>query len=156
MPVRETSIAKPSDKGSKFPRNWVVVDLDGQILGHAATEVATMLRGKNKPNFSPSVAMGDFVVAINASKIKMSGAKLDKKLYRHHTGYYGHVKSETARHYLARKPGELFRDAVWGMLPHNKLGRRLIHNLKVYAGDKHPHVAQAPKALGAEVEKVKE
>lgn len=136
-----------SAKPGEIERNWVVVDLDGKVLGRAAVTIADLLRGKNKPEFTPHVDCGDFVVVINASKVRLTGRKLDAKMYYSHSGYLGHLKSETARHRLDRKPEEVIRHAVKGMLPKNDLGKNMLTKLKIYAGAEHPHDAQQPVAL---------
>jgi len=141
--MNKTYHAKPNE----VPREWVVVDLDGKTLGRAACAIATILRGKNKPQFTPHVDTGDFVVALNVDKVKLSGRKLDNKRYYRHSGYMGGIRSLTASQMLARKPGEVLRLAVKGMLPKNSLGRKLLRKLKVYAAAEHPHQAQQPKPL---------
>ena len=128
-------------------RGWYVVDLEGKVLGRAATAIATVLRGKHKPTFTPNVDSGDFVVVINAGKVKLTGNKLQKKVYRHHTGYIGGLKEITADKLLATHPDRVVRRAVWGMLPKNKLGRQVIKKLKIYAGSEHNHAAQKPQEL---------
>lgn len=138
-----TQVPKQSD----IQRNWFVVDMDGQVLGRVATEIARVLRGKHKAVYTPSVDTGDFVVVINAVKLKLTGNKLADKMYHRHTGHPGGLKSVNAEKLLAAKPEELIKKAVKGMLPKNKLGRQMFKKLKVYAGGEHPHVAQAPKNL---------
>jgi large subunit ribosomal protein L13 len=138
-----TYSAKDSDSQGK----WFVVDADGAILGRLATVIAARLRGKHNPLFTPHADTGDFVVVINAEKIKLTGNKLVQKQYHHHTGYIGGLKTATAREILAKRPEELIRHAVKGMLPKNKLGTRLFKKLKVYAGGEHPHHAQGPESL---------
>ena len=128
-------------------RQWYVVDADGVSLGRLATRVASALRGKNNPAFTPHVDCGDFVIVINASKVVLTGAKSGKKLYHRHTGYPGGVRTRTAGEFLAKKPADFIRTAVGGMLPANKLGKHLINKLKVYTGPEHPHTAQRPKPL---------
>ena len=137
-----TKTYMPTWEQGKANRSWVLIDAEDQILGRISTQIADTLRGKNKPDFTPHVDSGDFVVVINAEKIKLSGNKLDKKKYYHHTGYMGHLKEITARKRLETKPTELIMDAVWGMLPKNKLSRQLLTKLKVYAGNEHPHTSQ--------------
>lgn len=134
-------------KPLEVDRKWYVVDADGQTLGRLASNVATVLRGKHKPTFTPSVDCGDFVVIINADKIVFTGKKLDQKRYRWHTGYVGHLRERTARQMMDTKPEEVVRLAVKGMLPKNSLGRQMITKLKVYAGPEHIHAAQQPEAL---------
>lgn len=126
---------------------WFVVDAQGKILGRLAARVASILRGKHRPDYTPHVDAGDYVIVVNAARIRVTGKKLDQKVYRHHTLYPGGLKSETLRRLLARRPEEVVRRAVWGMLPHNPMGRRQIKKLKVYAGPDHPHQAQRPEAL---------
>lgn len=134
-------------KQAEINRNWFVVDLNDQILGRAATEIARVLRGKHKPIYSPSVDAGDFVIVVNADKIKLTGNKWADKKYYHHTGYPGGIRSITAEMLVEKKPEELIRKAVRGMLPKNRLGRQMIKKLKVYSGAEHPHSAQQPKPL---------
>lgn len=126
---------------------WVIVDAEGQTLGRLATQIATILRGKNKPTFTPNELCGDFVVVINASKIHLTGGKLDKKVYTRYTGYQGGLKTETARVALNKHPERVIEHAVFGMLPKGRLGRRIHTRLKVYAGAEHPHAAQQPEKL---------
>jgi large subunit ribosomal protein L13 len=128
-------------------RRWYVVDADGKVLGRLASEVAKVLRGKNKPTFSPHVDAGDFVVVVNARGIRLTGQKAGEKLYYRHTEYPGGIRSTLAEKMLSSKPETLIRLAVKGMLPKNRLGRRLLTKLKVYAGGDHPHSAQDPKPL---------
>ncbi len=132
-------------KSGDVPRDWWIIDLEGQTVGRAATQIATLLRGKHKPIFTPHVDTGDFVVCINADKVVLSGRKLDQKLYHRFTGYLGHMKEETARELLARKPEEVIKQAVRRMLPRNPIGRKTFKKLKVYAGAEHPHAAQKPR-----------
>lgn len=136
-----------SEKKENVKSEWKLFDANDQILGRLATRVATTLRGKDKPNFTPHVDTGDFVVVINAEKIKVTGNKLDEKTYYHHTGYRGGMKSEVLKDRLARRPELIIEDAVQGMLPKGSLGRKLIKKLKIYAGENHPHVAQQPKTV---------
>jgi len=124
-----------------------VVDADRQVLGRLAARVADVLRGKHKPSYTPHVDTGDFVVVINADKVRLTGKKLDQKLYWRYTGYSSGIKSQSAREMLEKKPEELIRAAVRGMLPKNRLNRKIITKLKVYAGPDHPHQAQQPKPL---------
>jgi len=137
-----TEIAK-----SDIKRDWLVVDLDGQVLGRAASQIAHVLRGKHKAIYTPSVDAGDFVVVVNAEKIKLTGNKLSDKMYHRHTGFPGGLRSANAATMLEKKPEDLIRKAVKGMLPKNKLGRQMLKKLKVYAGPEHPHKAQQPKEL---------
>ncbi|HEY8485892.1 MAG TPA: 50S ribosomal protein L13 [Limnochordales bacterium] len=137
----------PLVRPGELPRRWYVVDASGQVLGRLASRIASVLRGKHRPEFTPHVDCGDFVVVVNAEKVRLTGRKLDQKVYRRHTLYPGGLKEETARQLLQRHPDRLIRHAVWGMLPHNRLGRRIIRKLKVYAGPNHPHEAQKPQPL---------
>ncbi|MEC9397766.1 MAG: 50S ribosomal protein L13 [Myxococcota bacterium] len=132
-------------KNSEVERKWWVVDLEGKTVGRAATEIATLLRGKHKPIFTPHVDTGDFVVCINADKVVFTGNKLEQKNYYHHSGYPGGLKSITAKGLLDKDPEAVIQAAVKGMLPKNKLGRQIIKKLKVYAADTHPHEAQKPE-----------
>jgi large subunit ribosomal protein L13 len=134
-------------KKGETERKWYVVDAEGKILGRLATQIASHLRGKHKPVFTPHVDTGDFVVVVNADKVKFTGRKLDQKVYYRHSNYPGGLKSETLKERLEAKPEEVIRDAVWGMLPKNRLGRTLIKKLKVYRGAEHPHEAQKPEPL---------
>jgi large subunit ribosomal protein L13 len=134
-------------EAARDQREWWVVDLEGQMLGRAATRIASVLRGKHKPNFTPNVDGGDFVVCLNADKVKLTGQKLQKKLYRHHTKYIGGLRETTAAKLLAEHPDRVVERAVWGMLPKGPLGRRMIKKLKVYRGADHAHAAQKPRPL---------
>jgi large subunit ribosomal protein L13 len=136
-----------SAKPGEIERRWYVVDAEGQNLGRLATRIADQLRGKNKPQFTPHVDTGDFVVVVNAEKIAVTGKKLDEKVYYRHSGYPGGLKQRTLREQLERRPTEVLRLAVKGMLPKNKLAARQLTKLKIYAGPEHPHEAQAPKTL---------
>ncbi len=126
---------------------WFVVDADNAVLGRLATQVANVLRGKHKPIFTPSVDTGDFVVVVNAEKIALTGNKLANKMYYSHSGFPGGIKSSTAGELLSKKPEELIRKAVRGMLPKNKLARHMLKKLKIYTGGVHPHEAQQPAQL---------
>jgi large subunit ribosomal protein L13 len=139
----KTYTAKPGE----IERRWYVVDAEGQTLGRLATRIADTLRGKNKPQFTPHVDTGDFVVVVNAEKIAVTGKKLDEKIYYRHSGYPGGLKQRTLREQLERRPTEVLRTAVKGMLPKNKLAARQLTKLKIYAGPEHPHTAQAPEPL---------
>ncbi|HEY8342379.1 MAG TPA: 50S ribosomal protein L13 [Calditerricola sp.] len=134
-------------KKGEVERKWYVVDAAGQTLGRLASQVAAILRGKHKPQYTPHVDTGDFVIVINADKVVLTGKKLDKKIYYRHSGYPGGLKKTTARQMLENKPEEMIERAVWGMLPKNRLGRKLIKKLKVYRGSEHPHQAQQPEVL---------
>ena len=135
-------------KSGNFERKWLVVDLEGQVLGRAAAQIAHVLRGKHKAIYTPSVDAGDFVVVVNAEKVKLTGKKVTDKMYYRHTGYPGGLREVSAGDLLAKKPEELIKKAVRGMLPKNKLGRKMLKKLKVYAGSEHPHAAQQPTQLG--------
>ena len=137
-------------KPGEVERRWYVVDADGKTLGRLATQIADTLRGKRKPQFTPHVDTGDFVVVVNAEKIAVTGKKLDEKLYRRHSGYPGGLRSRPLREELERRPTEVLRTAVKGMLPRTRLGRAQLTKLKIYAGPEHPHVAQDPKPLPLE------
>ena len=132
-------------KASEIRNDWYVMDADGKTLGRLATQIATLLRGKHKPDFTPFMKTGDFVVVVNAEKVCLTGRKETDKVYYRHTGYPGGIRKETARQVRARRPELLVRRAVKGMLPKNKLGRQLRSRLKVYVGPHHPHEAQQPK-----------
>ena len=132
---------------AKVERKWYVVDAAGYTLGRLASEVAKVLRGKNKPVFTPHVDTGDYVVIVNAEKIKVTGKKLDQKIYYHHSEYVGGMKETTLREMLAKKPEKVVELAVKGMLPKGPLGRQMFTKLHVYAGPEHPHAAQKPEAL---------
>ncbi len=134
-------------KAESLERRWYVVDAEGQTLGRLATQIADTLRGKRKPEYTPHVDTGDFVVVVNAEKITVTGTKLDDKRYYRHSGYPGGLRSRTLREELDRRPTEVVRRAVKGMLPRNRLARRQITKLKVYAGPEHPHEAQSPEPL---------
>ena len=134
-----------SAKPGEIQRDWYVVDAEGQTLGRLATQIADRLRGKGKPQFTPHVDTGDFVVVVNAEKIAVTGNKLDDKLYYRHSGYPGGLRSRPLREQLDRLPTEVLRKAVRGMLPRNRLGRQQLTKLKIYAGPEHPHGAQEPK-----------
>lgn len=136
-----------SAKKGEHKENWWVVDAEGQVLGRLATAIAARLRGKHNPAFTPHVDTGDAVVVINADKIVLTGRKLQKKVYYRHSGYIGGLKEITAEKLLEKHPEELIRHAVKGMLPKNKLGRKLFKKLKVYTGNTHPHAAQQPAAI---------
>jgi large subunit ribosomal protein L13 len=139
----KTYNAKPGE----IERRWYVVDADGLILGRLATQIAETLRGKGKPQYTPHIDSGDFVVVVNCEKIAVTGNKLEEKMYHRHSGYPGGLKSRPLRDELERRPTEVLRKAVKGMLPRNRLGRAQIKKLKIYAGPDHPHVAQAPQDL---------
>ncbi len=134
-------------KKEELDHQWCLVNAEGKVLGRLATELAKILRGKNKPSFTPHVDTGDFVVVVNAGKVVLTGKKMKDKVYYHHTGYPGGIKEITAEKLLAKKPTEMLRIAVKGMLPKNSLGRQMLRKLKIYAGPNHPHEAQKPVPL---------
>ncbi len=136
-----------SAKKGEVPRNWVLVDATDKVLGRLAAHVASILRGKTKPEYTPHADVGDFVVIINAGKVKLTGNKLDQKMYYHHSGYIGGIKSKSAKQLLEKKPEDVIKHAVKGMLPKNTLGRAMFKKLKVYAGEQHPHEAQMPQEI---------
>jgi large subunit ribosomal protein L13 len=136
-----------SAKPGEVQQDWHLIDMEGQVLGRAATRIANVLRGKTKPEFTPHADCGDFVIVINAAKVKLTGNKLDDKMYYRHSGHIGHLKQENARKLMARKPDEIIRHAVKGMLPKTDLGKKLLKKLKIYADAQHPHDAQKPKTL---------
>ena len=138
-----TFVTKPND----IKHDWYVVDAQGRTLGRLATRIATVLKGKHKPIYSPSMDTGDYVVVINAEKIVATGRKLDEKMYYRHTGYPGGLRQINLRDQLAKHPERVISAAVRGMLPHNRLGRAMFKKLKVYAGAEHPHTAHKPKTL---------
>ena len=144
----KTFVAKPATR----QRDWVLVDASGKTLGRLATQVADMLRGKRKPEYTPHVDTGDFVVVVNAEKVHVTGDKRQQKMYRHHSGYPGGLRTRSLNDMLERRPEEVIRIAVKGMLPRNRLARQQLRKLKVYAGPDHPHEAQKPKPV--EMEKV--
>jgi len=139
----KTYTAKPKD----IKREWFLVDAEGKTLGRLATKIAEILRGKHKPIYTPHLDCGDYVVVINADKIRVTGRKLDQKIYYRHSGYPGGLKSITLRDQLQKHPERVLEAAVRGMLPKNRLGRKMFKKLKVYVGDSHPHQAQQPKTL---------
>lgn len=134
-------------KAHEVERKWYVVDAEGQTLGHLATEVASILRGKNKPIYTPHVDTGDYVIVINAAKIKLTGNKENQKVYKHHTGYPGGLREIPYKEMLEKHPERIIEKAVKGMLPKNKLGREMIKKLRVYPGTEHNHEAQKPELL---------
>lgn len=131
----------------EIERRWYIVDAKGKVLGRLATQIAKVLMGKHKSVYHPSLDTGDFVIVVNAKDVKVTGKKLEQKLYRRHTGYPDGFREESLGSLLKRKPEEVLRRAVWGMLPHHRLGRRLFRKLKVYSGSSHPHAAQNPIPL---------
>jgi large subunit ribosomal protein L13 len=132
-------------KKDDIEQKWWLVNAEGRILGRMATEIADLIRGKRKPQFTSHLDTGDFVVVVNAEKIKVTGRKLDQKIYYHHSLYPGGIKEQTLKELLERKPEEVIKKAVWGMIPKGKLGRALYKKLKVYRGPSHPHEAQNPQ-----------
>lgn len=134
-------------KKIEVQKDWFVVDLDGQVLGRAAAKIAHVLRGKHKAIYTPHVDTGDFVIVLNADKVRLTGNKLADKKYYRHTGYPGGIREITAGKLLEKRPEDVIKKAVKGMLPKNKLGRQMFKKLKVYAGQDHPHAAQQPKSL---------
>lgn len=138
-----TYVPRPGD----IERKWYVVDAEGQVLGRLASAIARILRGKHKPMYTPFLDTGDHVIVVNAARVRLTGKKLDKKLYRWHTGYPGGLKSLTYRQFLATRPERVIERAVRGMLPRGPLGRAMGAKLKVYAGPEHPHAAQRPEPL---------
>ena len=141
--MNKTYVTKPAE----VVPSWHIVDAEGKTLGRMASEIAKILRGKHKPIFSPAVDCGDYVIVINAEKIHVTGRRLDQKMYYRHSGYMGGLTEISLRDQLKRYPNRVIESAVRGMLPRNKLGRKMIKKLKVYAGDQHPHDAQQPVPL---------
>ncbi|MGI8559215.1 MAG: 50S ribosomal protein L13 [Solirubrobacteraceae bacterium] len=139
----KTYVATPTDRD----RGWYVVDANGKTLGRLATQIADALRGKRKPTYTPHIDTGDFVIVINAEKISVTGNKRANKLYHRHSGYPGGLRTRTFEQMLERRPEEIIRLAVKGMMPRNRLARKQLTKLKVYAGAEHPHVAQKPQSL---------
>ncbi|MDD3655312.1 MAG: 50S ribosomal protein L13 [Atribacterota bacterium] len=135
------------EKRGNIDRNWHLVDANGKILGRLATEIATLLRGKNRVNFDRSIDLGNYVIVINAEKIKLTGKKEEQKIYRYHTHYPGSLKEIPYAELIKKKPDFVIKKAVKGMLPDNKLSQKLIKRLKIYSGDKHPHIAQSIEIL---------
>jgi large subunit ribosomal protein L13 len=144
--VQKTYYPKPGD----VAKTWFLVDAAGQNLGRLASRIAQVLLGKNKPQFTPGVDVGDFVIVVNAGKISVTGKKLDDKFYYRYSGYPGGMTEISLRNQLAKFPDRVIKAAVWGMLPHNRYGRKLMKNLKIYPGVEHPHAAQKPKKLELE------
>jgi large subunit ribosomal protein L13 len=139
----KTRFAKRDD----IERKWYVIDAKDQVLGRMASRIASYLRGKHKPVFTPNVDTGDFVVVVNADKVKVTGNKLTDKMYYHHTGYIGNLKEKSLKDRMSSEPEKVIEDAVWGMLPKNRLGRAMIKKLKVYRGSEHGHAAQKPEII---------
>ena len=145
--MKKTTILKPD----AVEKRWILIDADGKVLGRMASEIAAILRGKVKPTYAPHMDAGDFVVVINAEKVTLTGRKWTQKMYYHHSGYPGGIKGVSADKLRQKHPEDIIRKAVWGMLPKNRLGRKLIKKLKVYAGPEHPHRAQEPELLQKEI-----
>jgi large subunit ribosomal protein L13 len=141
--MKTTKFAKKED----INRKWYVIDAKDQVLGRMASRIALYLRGKHKPVFTPNVDTGDFVIVVNADKVKVTGKKLTDKIYYHHTGYVGNVKAKLLNDRMKEEPEKVIVDAVWGMLPKNRLGRQMIKKLKVYRGAEHAHAAQKPELI---------
>lgn len=141
--MMKTFVAKPAE----VQRDWYLIDADGKTLGRLATEVARRLRGKHKPTYTPNVDTGDYIVVVNARKVRVTGNKLRDKMYHHHTGYIGNLRSISLQKLLEKAPERVIRNAVKGMLPKNALGRQMIGKLKIYADAEHAHAAQQPVAL---------
>ena len=139
----KTYVAKPSER----ERNWLLVDASGKTLGRLATRIADALRGKRKPEYTPHIDTGDFVIVVNAEKIEVSGNKREQKVYRRHSGYPGGLHERSLAEMLERRPEEVIRRAVRGMMPRTRLGRQQLGKLKVYAGPEHPHAAQKPQSI---------
>ena len=136
-----------SANAATVTKEWVVIDATNEVLGRLASQIAKILRGKNKPGYTPHVDCGDYVIVVNAEKVKLTGDKLTEKVYVRHTGYPGGQRFSTAQDYLKKKPEFVIEEAVRGMLPKTRLGEAIFKNLKVYAGAEHPHAAQNPKAI---------
>ena len=134
-------------KIQEVSRDWYVVDVDGKVLGRVATQIANILRGKNKPTFTPSVDTGDFVIVLNAEKIALTGNKMADKMYYSHSGFPGGINEINAEKLIQKRPEDLIKKAVKGMLPKNKLSRHMLSKLKIYSGSEHPHKAQQPKTV---------
>ena len=146
--MRKVKLQKtPVPSLDSIERKWYLVDARGKILGRLATQIAQILRGKRKVSFTPHLDVGDFVVVINASAVRLTGKKLDNKEFRWFTGYPGGLRRRPYRDLLAQNPEKVIRHAVWGMLPHNRLGRKLLKKLKIYPGESHPHQAQKPEKI---------
>jgi len=141
--VQKTYYPKPDE----ITRNWVLVDAEGQNLGRLASNIARVLIGKDKPQYTPGVDVGDFVIVVNAEKIAVTGKRLDQKMYYRHSGYPGGLKQINLRDQLAKFPERVIKSAVWGMVPHNRYGRKLMRKLRIYAGPDHPHAAQQPTTI---------
>lgn len=136
-----------SPKPQDVERNWYVVDADGLVLGRLAAKIANIVRGKHKPMWAPHADVGDYVIVVNADKVRLTGRKADTKVYHHHSGYPGGLKATPFRRMLTKRPEFIVREAVRGMLPHNRLGRKILGHVKIYAAPTHPHEAQNPAKL---------
>lgn len=143
MERQKTTLVKPQET----KRDWVVVDVTNEVVGRAATRIAAMLRGKDRPTFTPNVDNGNFVVVINAAKVKFTGKKWHDKFYHHHSGFPGGMKSISAEKQLEKHPDRILREAVWGMLPKNRLSKHLMRKLRIFADAEHNHMAQNPVAI---------
>ena len=141
--MQKTYYPKPDE----ITRDWYLVDANGENLGRLAAQIAGVLLGKHKPDYTPGVDTGDFVVVVNAERVQVTGNKLEDKIYYRHTGYPGGIRETKLKDMLAKHPDRVLRAAVWGMVPHNRLGRKLMKKLKIYAGPDHPHAAQNPKDM---------
>ena len=141
--MQKTYYPKPDE----IEREWLIIDAEGQNLGRLSTKIARLLLGKDKPQFTPGVDVGDFVVVVNAEKIVVTGKRLDQKMYYRHSGYPGGIRKISLRDQLEKHPDRVIHSAVWGMIPHNRYGRKLMKKLKVYRGSEHPHQAQKPKSV---------
>jgi large subunit ribosomal protein L13 len=141
--VQKTYYPKPEE----CSREWVLVDAEGQNLGRLASGIAHVLLGKDKPQYTPGVDVGNFVVVVNAEKVAVTGKRLDQKVYYRHSGYPGGLTKISLREQLAKYPDRVIRSAVWGMLPHNRYGRKLMRKLRIYQGPSHPHTAQQPSTI---------
>jgi large subunit ribosomal protein L13 len=147
LPVEPDTVKSFTPRPSDIQRGWFVVDAAGQTVGRLATRIATVLRGKHKPTYTPHADMGDHVIVINADKVRFTGNKTEDKVYYRHSGWFGGLKETTAKEVLAKHPERIIESAVRGMLPHTSLGRQMFRKLKVYAAPDHPHAAQQPKPL---------
>jgi large subunit ribosomal protein L13 len=147
MPAAATHHRPTFQADASFAHGWYIADVDGQTLGRAATKIADILRGKHRPTFTAHADAGDFVIVVNAEKVKLTGNKWNGKLYRDHSLFPGGLRTQTAAELVKRHPEDLVKRAVWGMLPKGPLGRRIYKKLKVYAGAQHPHAAQQPKPV---------
>jgi large subunit ribosomal protein L13 len=145
MKTIKTYSAKPDE--ARASQKWHIVDAEGVTLGRLASQVARLIMGKHKPMYTPHVDCGDYVIVVNASKIRATGNKMTEKMYAHHSLYTGGFKESSLRNVLERRPERAIKEAVWGMIPHSRLGRKMIKKLKVYGGPEHEHAAQKPQAL---------